>query len=273
MKHLGDILVDADIISKKTLERALEHQKSQKGRLGSVLEQMGVITDDELVDALSEQYNFKTIKNFAGHTYTQELLDLLPTDFVIKNLVFPLKQKDSMLAVAIADPNDLETIEMLNHVSNLKVIPVLATRKEILDAISVHYLKRSSEGGDAILVVENSAQIALTIKIALVKEGYKVLIANDGLEALNIALAERPQLIITDSAMPRMDGFGLLRAVRGNPLISETPIIMLTSKASNEDEQNALELGFNDFISKPVQPLRVVSRVRHVLNMAKKYQR
>lgn len=273
MKHLGDILVEADIISKKTLERALERQKSEKNRLGVVLEEMGVITEEELVDALSKQFNFKTIKNFVTHSYPQELLDMIPADFAMKRLVFPLKQKETMLAVAISDPFDLETIEMLSRITGLQVVPVLAARKEILEAISVHFLKSSSEGGEAILVVEDSTPIKTIIQMALVKEGYKVLLASDGLEALKIAMSERPRLIITDSVMPRMDGYGLMRAIKANPMTADIPVIMLTSKASSEDEQKALEFGFSDFIPKPVQPLRIISRVKHILDMTKKFRR
>lgn len=273
MKHLGNILVEADIISIKTLERAMERQKSENKRLGDVLEEMGVITEDELVDALSKQFKFKTIKNFVGHVYPQELLDMLPSDFAMKRLVFPLRQKDEMLAVAITDPFDLETTELLTRITGMQVVPVLATRKEIMDAISVHYLKSDPGGGEAILVVEDSAPVASIIQMALVKEGYKVLTASDGLEGLKIALAERPMLIITDSVMPRMDGYGLLRAIRANPMTSDIPVIMLTSKTTNEDEQQALEFGFSDFIPKPVQPVRVVSRVKHILDIAKKFRR
>lgn len=273
MKHLGDILVGADIISNKTLERALIRQKLENKRLGVVLEEMGVITEDELVDALSKQFNFKTIKDFVGHSYSKELLELLPSDFAMKKLVFPLKQKDTMLAVAITDPFDVETIEMLSRITGFQIVPVLTTRKEILEAISVHYLKSSSKSGEAILVVEDSAPVATLIQITLVKAGYSVLLASDGLEGLKAAISERPQLIITDSVMPRMDGFGLLRAIKANPMTAEIPVIMLTSKASIEEEQKALEFGFSDFIPKPVQPLRVVSRVKHVLGMAKKFRR
>jgi CheY-like chemotaxis protein len=273
MKQLGDILVEADIISNKTLERALERKKSEKKRLGLVLEEMGVITEEELVDALSKQFNFKTIKNFVDHSYPQELLDILPSDFAMKRLVFPLRQKDAMLAVAITDPFDLETMEMLSRISGFQVVPVLASRKEILDAISVHYLKGSSGVGEAILLVEPSTTVAVILQNALIKDGYKVLLATDGLEALKIASSERPRLIITDSTVPRMDGYGLLRAIKANPMTAEIPVIMLTSKASTEDEQKALEFGFSDFIPKPVQPLRVVSRVKHILDMTKKFRR
>ena len=274
MKHLGDILVEAEIISKKTLERALVRQKEGKQRLGVVLEEMGVITEDELAEALGTQFNFKTIKNFINHSFSQELLDLLPSDFAMKKLVFPLKQKDSMLAVAITDPFDMETMEMLSRITGFQIIPVISTRKEILDAISKNYLKSaiSSESTDSILIVEDSTTVAAVIQAALTKEGYTVIVANDGLEGLKLAISERPRLIVTDSVMPRMDGFGLLRALKANPMTSEIPVIMLTSKASSEDEQKALEFGFIDFIPKPVQPLRVVSRVKRVLELTKKYK-
>lgn len=272
--QLGDILVEAELISKKTLERALERQKADKKRLGVVLEEMGVITEDELTDALSKQFNFKTVKNFVANTYSEELLGLFPSDFAMKRLVFPLKQKDNMLAVAITDPFDQETMEMLGRITGCQVIPVLASRKEILDAIAVHYLKgSSSKGKNSILVAEESPQVAKVIQTALVKEGFKVLLAGDGLEALKTATSERPRLIITDSILPRMDGYGLLRAIKTNPMTSEIPVIMLTSKASTEDEQRALEFGFSDFISKPVQPQRVVSRVKHILGLAEKFGR
>lgn len=275
MMHLGDILVEAELISKKTLERALERQKVEKKRLGAVLEEMGVITEEELAEALAKQFNFKTIKNFINHSFSQELLDLLPSDFAMKKLVFPLKQKDNMLAVAITDPFDVETMEMLSRMTGFQVIPVISTRKEILDAISKNYLKSAIGSGetDSILVVEDSTTVSTVIQVALSREGFNVLIAHDGLEGLKLAVSERPRVIITDSVMPKMDGFGLLRAIKANPMTSEIPVIMLTSKASTEDEQKALEFGFIDFIPKPVQPMRIVSRVKRVLELTKKYRR
>jgi CheY-like chemotaxis protein len=275
MKHLGDILVEAEIISKKTLERALERQKADKQRLGFVLEEMGVITEEELAEALAKQFNFKTIKNFISHSFPQELLDLLPSDFAMKKLVFPLKQKDGLLAVAITDPFDLETMEMLTRITGFQVVPVISTRREILDAISKYYLKGNfgSENAETILVIEESIPVATVIQAALSRQGFSVMIAHDGLEGLKMATAERPRLIITDSVMPRMDGFGLMRALKANPMTANIPVIMLTSKASTEDEKKALEFGFIDFIPKPVQPVRVVSRVKRALELTRKYKR
>lgn len=275
MKHLGDILVEAEIISKKTLERALARQKEGKDRLGVVLEEMGVLTEEELAEALGTQFKFKTIKNFIDHSFAQDLLDLLPSDFAMKKMVFPLKQKDSMLAVAITDPFDMETMEMLSRITGFQIIPVISTRREILDAISKFYLKSPvrTDSSDVILVVDDSAPVAMVIEAALSRAGYVVIRACDGLEGLKLAISERPRLVITDSIMPRMDGYGLLRALNANPMTTEIPVIMLTSKASSEEEQKALEFGFIDFIPKPVQPLRVVSRVRRALELTKKHKR
>lgn len=271
-KQLGDILVQAKLISEKTLERALERQQSEGKKLGEVLEDMGVITEIELVNALGRQFGFKTLDNFSARTYAPELLNRLPAEFVMKRVVFPLKQQDLMLAVAITDPFDSETTEMIARITGLQVVPVIATRKEILDAIARHYLNSTfnPDASDTILVVEDSATIAMVLQAALTKEGYNVIISKDGLEALKMTLTHRPQLVITDAQMPRMDGYSLLRAIKANPLTANIPVIMLTGRASSNEEQKALEAGFFDFIPKPIQPVRVVSRVKRALEISKK---
>src|SRR6266567_1597665 len=110
-KHLGDILVEAGIITVKTLERALERQKVEKLRLGMVLEEMGVITEEELVESLAKQFDFQTAKHLSAYGFTPEFLDMIPEDVAVSRLVFPLKLQDSRLAVAITDPFDWDTID------------------------------------------------------------------------------------------------------------------------------------------------------------------
>jgi CheY-like chemotaxis protein len=271
-RKLGDLLVESRLISETTLERALAKGKSEGKRLGQVLEEMGVITEQELVDALGRQFNFKTISGIASHIYPKDLLVLFPVEFAMKRLVFPLKRKDMMLAVAITDPFDSETTELLTRITGLQVVPVIASRREILDAISKHYLHVTvnPEAGEMILVVEDSLTISTVIQAALVKEGFRVMLAKDGLEALKEAFTHRPSLVITDAQMPRMDGYGLLRAMKANPMTADVPVIMMTGKASTEEERAALEAGFIDFIPKPVQPMRICSRVKRALEIARK---
>lgn len=271
-KQLGDLLVEAKLISETTLERALERGKSEGKRLGQVLEEMGVITEQELVETLGRQLNLKTVKEFAQRSYDQELLGLLPTEFVMKRTVFPLMQKEAQLAVAMADPFDSEACDQIARITGCQLVPVLASRTEILDAIARHYLQAPSarDAGNTILVVEDSPTVATVLQAALVKGGYQVLLATDGLEALKLVLTQRPRLVITDAVMPRLDGHGLLRAIKTNPLTAATPVIMLTGKASSDEEQKALEAGFFDFIPKPIQPQRVIARVKRALELCRK---
>ncbi|HEY6871093.1 MAG TPA: response regulator [Geobacteraceae bacterium] len=270
-KQLGNILVESGIITVKTLERALERQKGSGKRLGMVLEEMGVITEEELIAALAQQFGFKTVAGFAPHNFLWDTLGLVPEDLAVRKLVFPLKQKDGMLAVATTDPFDSDTFDFLAKKTGMKIVPVLATRKDITDAVSKHYLggRPPTGGKPRILVVDDSQAIAMVIQAALVKEGYEVFVAHDGVEGLKMAIAEQPDMIICDSVMPRMDGYALKNAVHGNPATASTPIILITSKASGEDEQKALESGFLDFIPKPIQPIRVVSRVKRAFEIVK----
>ncbi len=270
-RQLGNLLVEAGIITVKTLERALERQKGSGKRLGNVLEEMGVLNDEELVDALARQFGFKTVKRFANRAFTWDLLKRVPEDLAVQKLVFPLQLKDDMLAVAITDPFDTDTLDFLAKKNGMKIFPVLATRKDIHMALRAHYLggKESGEKRPTVLVVDDSQAISTIIEVALKKEGYDVLAAHDGVQGLKLALSHIPDLVICDTVMPRMDGYALLRAVKENPETAAIPFILLTSTASGEDEQKALESGFLDFIPKPVQPIRVVSRVKRAFELVK----
>jgi len=268
-KQFGTLLVERNIISGITLERALERQKDSGKKLGAVLEEMGVITEKELIDTLAKQFGFKTVKEFAGYSFPGELLDLIHEDMALQRTIFPLKNQEGTLAIAINDPFDNDTFEFLAKKTGLKIMPVLATRQDIQAAIKKHYLRDAEPDSDRrkVLVVDDSLPIATIIEVALKKEGYDVSVGQDGVEGLKIALVEKPDLIICDSVMPRMDGFALIRAIRANPATAGIPLILLTSKASGEDEQRAFEAGFLDFIPKPVQPIRIVSRVNHAFTL------
>jgi len=268
-KQLGTLLVEKEIISNRTLERALERQKGSGKRLGVVLEEMGVLTERELVDTLARQFGFKTVKDFSGYSFASGLLDLIHEDMAVQRTIFPLKISDGILAIAINDPFDNDTFEFIGKKTGLKIMPVLSTREDIQTAIKKHYLRDAEPLVDKrkILVVDDSQPIAAIIEATLKKQGYEVCVGRDGVEGLKLALIEKPDLIICDSIMPRMDGFALIRALRANPVSAQIPMILLTSKASGEDEQRAFDAGFLDFIPKPVQPIRIVSRVKHAFTL------
>jgi CheY-like chemotaxis protein len=269
-KKIGDVLVEAGIITETTLERALARQRGTSKRLGIVLEEMGVITEEELAEALAKQSGFKSTSGFAHYPFSRDLLDLVPEEMAICRMVFPLKRNETTLALAINDPNDRDTLDLLGRQTGLRIMPVLASRKEIREAVRRHYMP-----GDAtyageqkkILAVEDSPAMLTVLRNTLEEEGYLVITAMDGLDGLKKAMQELPDLIITDALMPKMDGMSMMATLRSSPETSAIPAILLTGQTAGEEEKKALESGFIDVIHKPAQPIRVVSRVKRAFQI------
>jgi len=113
-----------------------------------------------------------------------------------------------------------------------------------------------------ILVVDDEERLVSLLKSYLTQEGFRVVTAPDGHEALFVARHEKPDLIILDIMMPEMDGYEFMRRHRKE---HETPIIMLTAKIEDSDKVLGLELGADDYITKPFSPRELAARVRAVL--------
>ena len=113
-----------------------------------------------------------------------------------------------------------------------------------------------------IMVVDDEKRLVSLVKNYLVQEGYRVFSANNGKEALPIANQEKPDLIILDIMMPEMDGYAFMREHRKE---FDTPIIMLTARVDDDERVIGLELGADDYITKPFRPRELVARVRAVL--------
>lgn len=269
---LGQILVQSGIITVKTLERALARQEGSGKRLGAILEEMGVITPEELVEALAQQSGMEMVKRITAQNVPVELLELVPGEVAINKLVFPLNRQEGVLAIAVSDPIDEETVTLLERHSRNKIVQVLAAREEILGAVKEHYLRDEAAGNVSlkILLVDDSAGMSCDVEGALKNEGYQVYTARDGVEGLKIAFSQRPDLILCDAGAPKMDGYALMRAIKANPASAGTPMILLTSKASPEEEHRALKAGFHDFIAKPMMTIRVVSRVKRAFQILDK---
>jgi two-component system alkaline phosphatase synthesis response regulator PhoP len=121
-----------------------------------------------------------------------------------------------------------------------------------------------------ILVVDDEPQIVEIVGDYLKQAGYRVLTARDGQTALTIARHERPDLIVLDLMMPGgMDGLDVCRRLRRDHVLQDVPIIMLTARVDETDRLIGLELGADDYITKPFSPREVVARVRAVLRRAR----
>ncbi len=116
-----------------------------------------------------------------------------------------------------------------------------------------------------ILVVDDDLKIVRLVRAYLEQAGYHVLTAHDGNAAMLLIRQERPDLVVLDLMMPNRDGWEVTRIVRNDPTLSATPIIMLTARVEDTDKILGLELGADDYITKPFNPREVVARVRAVL--------
>jgi DNA-binding response OmpR family regulator len=113
-----------------------------------------------------------------------------------------------------------------------------------------------------ILVVDDDRKTVDLIRLYLEKDGYRVLTAYDGRQALDLSRRRQPGLIILDLMLPRVDGLDVCRILRSE---SKVPIIMLTAKTTEEDKLVGLDLGADDYVTKPFSPREMVARVRAVL--------
>ncbi len=116
-----------------------------------------------------------------------------------------------------------------------------------------------------VLVADDEPGIAGLVRDYLVRAGFRVLTAGDGPAALRLARAERPSLLVLDLMLPGLDGLDVARALRADPVTRKLPIIMLTARVEETDRILGLELGADDYITKPFSPREVVARVRAVL--------
>lgn len=120
-----------------------------------------------------------------------------------------------------------------------------------------------------ILVVDDEEPIQELLKFNLEKEGYQVLIASDGPQALTILEEKHPDLLVLDIMLPGMSGLEVCNQLRNKPKFADLPVIMLTAKGEEIDKVLGLEIGADDYITKPFSPRELVARIRARLRRIK----
>ena len=119
-----------------------------------------------------------------------------------------------------------------------------------------------------VLVVDDSITVRRVTQRLLQREGYRVSLAADGLQALERLADERPAVVLSDIEMPRMDGFDLARNIRADDRLAGLPIIMITSRIAEKHREHAMELGVNHYLGKPYSEEELLSLVRHYCSVA-----
>jgi len=126
---------------------------------------------------------------------------------------------------------------------------------------------------EKILIVEDEKDIVKMLEYNLKKEGFRTISARDGEDALEYAVREHPDLIILDLMLPGMDGLEVCKELKKESKTALTPIIMLTAKAQESDKVVGLELGADDYVTKPFSPRELIARIKAVLRRAKEKEK
>ncbi|MGQ9466806.1 MAG: response regulator transcription factor [Anaerolineae bacterium] len=117
-----------------------------------------------------------------------------------------------------------------------------------------------------ILVAEDEKDIRELIAFTLRFAGFDVLLATNGAEAVEVAAAERPDLVILDVRMPKMSGYEACRRLKENPQTAALPVVFLSAKGQDSEIQQGLESGAEEYILKPFAPDELIQQVRDILN-------
>ncbi len=123
---------------------------------------------------------------------------------------------------------------------------------------------------EKILIVDDDVDTLRLVGLMLQRQGYQIVAANNGHQAITMALGEKPDLILLDLMMPDMDGYEVTRRLRSNTSTSAIPIIMFTAKSQVDDKVSGFEVGADDYLTKPTQPRELFAHVKAVLSRGSK---
>ncbi|MBO0783750.1 MAG: response regulator [Ktedonobacteraceae bacterium] len=119
-----------------------------------------------------------------------------------------------------------------------------------------------------VLVIDDNPTIVELVRYAVSLQGsYEVVVAYDGVQGLERIYEEKPDCVIIDVKMPRMDGYQLVRCLRGDPRTADTPLIILSAMTREEDQMTGLLSGADEYLTKPFKPTALNSAIEHVLRL------
>lgn len=269
---LGEILIQQKILTPLLVQRIIGISNETHRRFGQTLEDMGLLTGEELAQALACQFDFKIVANIISITVPDETLHLVTVEEAVENRIFPLQLREGRLALAMADPTNYDTIAELSARLGLKIVPFIATTREIMKAVASKYLHISLEQmRNSILVVNTDPRERSELVASLQSEGYHAMEGVDPEDGFRLALLNQPSLIITAKDMPFSDGFAFFTTLQGVPETRRIPVILLSGRPSAEEEATAFKRGFFDYIPMPVKDITLTARVARALAAGRAY--
>ncbi|ARU05258.1 hypothetical protein CCO03_11720 [Comamonas serinivorans] len=182
-------------------------------------------------------------------------------EVVVKNLGSQLSRMPGLAAMTVLPEGDVALV--YNPVALASVYGAKAKAMTVALDAPLHLLPKSGQDEPAlVLVVDDSITVRRVTQRFLQREGFRVELANDGLQALDKLRTERPAVVLSDIEMPRMDGFDLLRNIRNDAALKDLPVIMITSRIAEKHREHAAELGANHYLGKPYSEDTLLALVR-----------
>lgn len=269
---LGEILIRQNVLTPLLVKRIIEISHATHRRFGQTLEDMGLLTGEELASALAFQFGYKIVSDLSSMNIPYNTTNLISVEDAVSNRVFPIQVKEGKLALAMADPTNYEIISSLSSNLGLKVIPFIATTKEIMKTIARKHLGISlEEMNNTVLVVDTDTRERISLIETLNNEGFNTMYGVDPEDGFKQALLYQPSLILTAKDMPFSDGFAFFTTLQGVPETRRIPVILLTNRGSNEEEAMAFKRGFFDYIPMPVQDITLTARVGRAIAAGQSY--
>jgi len=269
---LGEILIQQNILTPLLVRRIIEISGATHRRFGQTLEDMGLLTGEELAQALAFQFGYKIVSDMAAMNIPADTISLITVEEAVENRIFPIQVKEGKLALAMTDPTNYEIISALSAKLNLKIIPFIATTREIMKAIALKHLGISLEQlNNTVLVVDTDNRERISLAETLDREGFNAMQGVDPEDGFQLALLYQPRLIITAKDMPFADGFAFFTTLQGVPETRRIPVILLSSRGSTEEEATAFKRGFFDYIPMPVKDITLIARVGRAITAGRAY--
>lgn len=116
-----------------------------------------------------------------------------------------------------------------------------------------------------ILIIDDEPNIVISLEFLMMREGHEVHVARDGESGLAAVRSQRPDLVVLDVMMPKLDGFAVLEAIRADTALAETRVLMLSAKGREAEQRKGLALGANAYMSKPFSTRDLVEKVKELL--------
>ena len=217
---------------------------------------------NELVVNTNTSVPLIIIKNRSGQNMALQVDQIAGSR--IEVVVKPLGQQFSNLsgisaATIMGDGSVMLILDLIALMRNAAL-----GREVAKPAISV---RSSTESKTTILVVDDSVTVRKVTSRFLERQGFNVVLAKDGIDALEILQETTPDLMLLDIEMPRMDGFEVASQVRHNRRLQELPIIMITSRTGEKHRERAFEIGVNDYMGKPFQENQLLNKIQGLLGI------